>query len=55
MKAMMTNRFVKIGAGSERLEIRRYKDSDEGINMERVEEYWVERADQAAGWSKTDP
>jgi len=52
---MMTNRFVKIGAGSERLEIRRYKDSDEGINMERVEEYWVERADQAAGWSKTDP
>ena len=36
---MMTNRFVKIGPGSERLEIRRYADADEWINMERVQEY----------------
>lgn len=52
---MMTNRFVKISAGSERLEIRRYEHADEGINLERVQEYWDERADQAAGWSKKDP
>ena len=51
----MTNRFVKISTGSERLEIRRYEDADEGINMERIQEYWVERTDQVTGWSKTDP
>jgi len=45
----MTNRFVKISAGPERLEIRRYEDADGGINLERIHEYWVERMDQAAG------
>ena len=43
----MTNRFVKISADPERLEIRRYEYADGGINMERVHKYWVERTDQA--------
>ena len=56
-KAMitMTNRFVKISAGSERLEIRRYEDTDKGINLNRIQEYWVGRKDQTAVYSKIDP
>jgi hypothetical protein len=38
-RAVMTNRFVKGSSGSERLEIRRYEDTDEGINMEWVQEH----------------
>lgn len=42
----MTNRFVKIGAGSERPEIRRYEDTDEGVNLDRIQENCVGRTDQ---------
>ena len=38
MAAVTTNRFVEISAGSERLEIRRYEDSDERIDLNRVQE-----------------
>ena len=44
----MTHRFVKIGAGSERFEIRRYKHADEGINLNGVQQYWVGITDQRA-------
>jgi hypothetical protein len=37
----MTHRFVKISGGSEGLEIRRYEDTDERINLDRIQEYWV--------------
>jgi len=49
-KAMMTmtNRLVKISPGSERLEIRRYEDTDEGINLNRIQEYCGGKADQVA-------
>ena len=51
----MTNRFVKISADPERLEIRRYEDTDKGINLNRIQEYWVGRKDQTAVYSKIDP
>ena len=54
-KAMMTNRFVKVSTGSERLEIRRYEDADEGINPDRIQEYYAGKADQAAAWSRIVP
>lgn len=52
---MMTNRFVKVSTGSERLEIRRYEDADEGINPDRIQEYYAGKADQAAAWSRIVP
>ena len=55
MAVVTTNRFVKISASSERLEIRRYEDADERIDLNRVQEYCVGKADQASGWGKTDP
>lgn len=48
MVMTMTNRFVKIGACSERREIRRYEDTDEGVNLNRIQEYCVGKADQVA-------
>jgi len=38
MAVVTTNRFVKISAGSERLEIRRYEDADERIDLNGVQE-----------------
>ena len=52
---MTTNRFVKISASSERLEIRRYEDADERIDLNRVQEYCVGEADQATVWGRIDP
>jgi len=48
-KAMMTmtNRFVEISAGPECLEIRRYENTDEGVNPNRIQEYCAGRTDQA--------
>lgn len=40
---MMTHGFVKIAAGPERLEIRRYENADEGINLNRIQEHCVGR------------
>ena len=42
---MVTHRLMKISAGSERLEIRRYEDTDEGINLNGIQDYWVGRMD----------
>ena len=55
MAAVTTNRFVEISAGSERLEIRRYEDSDERIDLNRVQEDCVGKADQATVSSKIGP
>lgn len=35
----MTHRFVKVSAGSERFEIRRYEDADEGIDLNGIQQY----------------
>jgi hypothetical protein len=51
---MMTHRLVKIAAGSERLEIRRYEDADERINLYRIQEYYVGRTDQCTVWGEMD-
>ena len=52
---MMTNRLVKIGAGSERRKIRRYEYADEGVNPDRVQDYYAGKADQASDWSRIVP
>lgn len=46
---MMTNRLMKLNAGPERLEIRRYENADEGINPDWVQEHCVGKADQGTG------
>ena len=51
----VTNRLMKIRAGSKRLEIRRYEDADKGVDLDRIQEYCVGNPDQASGRSKTDP
>ena len=55
MAVVTTNRFVKKSASSERLEIRRYEDSDERIDLNRVQEDCVGKADQATVSSKVGP
>lgn len=43
---MTTNRLMQISAGSERLEVRRYEDTDEGVDLEWIQKHCVERTDQ---------
>ena len=51
----MTYGFVKISAGSERPEIRRYEDADEGVNLNRIQEYWIGKVDQVTRQSRIGP
>ena len=46
-KKMVTHRLVKISAGSERLEIRRYEYADEWVDLNGVQEHWGGRMYQA--------